>query len=166
MVADRIGRRRHFVPAVGTSSPRLLNVGGGHRIHFEQSGNPDGFSSAVHSWRPGKPVAPGSSPLFRCRLLSHRAVRSAWVRPEHAGGLACRKTTSPWWPISETAPAHRRGSMADFRRLMGEYAGLGLMPSRMQIGLPGWCCVACFSVVPPKSNGIFREFGAYPRGLG
>jgi len=138
----------------------FLNVGGGHRIHFEQSGNPDGFPVLFIHGGPGSRSRPDhrrffDAAFYRIVLFDQRGCGQSTP----AGSLVEKHHFAPGGRYRETAPAHRRGSMADFRRLMGSTLGLAYAIGAMQIGVAGMVLRGVFLVVPPKSmylSGIRR----------
>ncbi len=95
-----------------------LIVGDGHRVYWEQSGNPDGQARRLPARRSGGRHVAVAPAVLRPGALPHRAVRPARLRPldaarERARTPTCattrRGTSSPTSSCCAATSASRRG---------------------------------------------------------
>jgi proline iminopeptidase len=153
-------------PAIEPYRKAWLDVGGGHRVYFEESGSPAGFPVLfVHG-------GPGS----RSRPAHRRFFDPAFYRIVLFDQRGCGQST-PAGSIFENTTSHLVADIEHLRHhldvdrwlLFGGSWGSTLSLAyaiAMRIGLPGWCCAACFSAARGSRVVCFGNSALRPRGLG
>ena len=102
-----------------------LLAGDGHRVHWEQSGNPDGKPVVFLHGGPGAGTSPWHRRFFDPEAVSHRAVRSARMRPQHAArelpGTRTLRHNTTWHLVADMDLLRRNLGIAKWQVFGGSW---------------------------------------------